>query len=126
MSYDGSKVVFYEKQLVGEGKHWGQCVALVQVIGGAPRTADWKQGIRVKGNGDKIAAYTCIATFENGVYPNRKHGNHAAIYLSQDASGIKVYEQWVGHPISTRTIPFKANESLDNPSNNGNCFYVIE
>lgn len=129
MSYDGSKVVFYEKQLVGKGKHWGQCVALVQVIGGAPRTADWKQGIRVKGNADKIAKYTCIATFENGVYPNRKHGNHAAIYLSQDASGIVVYDQWVGqpnNPISMRTIPFLADESLADPSNNGNCFYVIE
>lgn len=118
--------MFHEGESLGDGKYKGQCVALVQTLTKAPRTADWKQGIRVKGNGDQIAPYTCIATFEDGKYPNRSHGNHAAIYLSQDATGIEVYDQWKGHPISKRTIPFGPNESTEDPSNNGNCFYVIE
>lgn len=99
---------------------------LVQWFTGAPLTRHWKQGIRVKGNGDKIEPYTAIATFENGVYPNRKHGNHAAIYLSQDESGIEVYDQWVGRKTGKRRIRFAPGDSREDPSNNGNCFYVIE
>jgi hypothetical protein len=126
MAYIGKKVAFAEGQSVGTGKFKGQCAALVQWFGGAPKTLQWKQGIRVKGNGDQIAPYTCIATFEDGVYPNRKHDNHAAIYLSQDGSGIEVYDQWAGKPIGKRRIRFHEGEGLDDPSNNGNCFYVID
>lgn len=38
---------------------------------------------------------TAIATFVNGRYPNRPHGNHAAFYLGQDAGGIYVVDQGV-------------------------------
>lgn len=69
--------------------------------------------------------YTCIATFEGGRYPGRKSGNHAAVYISHDETGIEVYDQWVGRPIGKRRIQFYAKGDMSNPSNNGNCFYVI-
>jgi hypothetical protein len=37
---------------------------------------------------------TAIATFVNGKYPNNSHDNHAAFYISQDAGGIWVVDQW--------------------------------
>ncbi|HHX9842663.1 TPA: BPSL0067 family protein [Salmonella enterica subsp. enterica] len=43
-----------------------------------------------------IAKGTTIATFdEQGVYPNRPSGNHAALYLDQNASRTLIMEQWM-------------------------------
>jgi hypothetical protein len=45
-----------------------------------------------KGNAD-IRTGTAIATFDGmGRYPNHAHGNHAAIYISQDSVGIWVWD----------------------------------
>jgi hypothetical protein len=71
-----------------------QCVALIQAYTRAPRTADWRQGIAVRGD-LSLAKGTAIATFEDGVYKSRRHGNHAAFYLRQDQGGIWVMDQWV-------------------------------
>lgn len=101
----------------------GQCVALVKHCASAPETSKWKQGAAVRGN-LAIQTGTAIATFENGKYPNRAHGNHAAIYISQDAKGIKVYDQWVGKGVHIRTIRWGGDPN--DPSDDGNYFYVIE
>ncbi len=61
-----------------------QCVALVQAFTDAPRTSKWKQGISVRGK-LLLAKGTAIATFEDGVYKSRPHGNHAALHLSHEA-----------------------------------------
>ena len=100
----------------------GTCANLVQWFG-CNRVSVWRQGAIVKGN-TGITVGTCIATFEDGKYPNRKSGNHAAVYLKQDAEGITVHDQWeaLSKPI-VRKIPFKDN--MSNPSNNANCFSVI-
>lgn len=93
-----------------------ECVALVKVACGAPRTTYWRKGMQVKNNGASIRRGTAIATFSNGSYEG-----HAAIYLSQDSSGIHVVDQWRTHPASTRVIRWGGNGT----SNDGNQFYVV-
>lgn len=83
-------------------------------------TAQWKKGTPVKGN-KTLSEGTAIATFNaQGQY----HG-HAAIYVSQDDTGIQVYDQWItgtGKSIGPRTIKWKGH----GVSNNGEGFYVVE
>ena len=57
-------------------------------------------------------------------------GNHAALYVSQDASGITVVDQWSGSgTIRLRRLMFlgkdKTGKYVD-PSNNGDAFSVVE
>src|SRR4051794_40908216 len=73
-----------------------QCVALLQHYATVPHTSSLAQGDKVLGN-SKIAKGTAIATFVDGKYPNKSSGNHAAFYVSQDAGGIWVVDQWK-HP----------------------------
>ncbi|MEK6353155.1 MAG: BPSL0067 family protein [Burkholderia cenocepacia] len=84
-----------------------------------------------KARGDlSIRVGTVIATFENGRYPSRSHGNHAAFYLGQDACGIHVVEQWRSLAvIQRRCIPFKGtdkNGRYIDPSNNADAFSVVK
>jgi hypothetical protein len=74
----------------------GQCVALVQQATGAPLTAPWRRGALVRGN-MALRPGTAIATFDSdGRYGNHTDGrSHAAIYLGQDAHGIRVIAQWI-------------------------------
>lgn len=73
---------------------------------------------------------TAIATFVNGKYPNKPTGNHAALYVSQDASGITVVDQWTGSgKIRKRVLVFKGKDKNSNfvdPSGNGDAFSVVE
>ncbi len=110
-----------------------QCVALVQAFAGAPRTAEWKQGATVRGQW-LLAKGTAIATFQDGVYKGRPHGNHAALYLSQDQGGIWVIDQWKNDDpdhtkISRHYLRFKGigkDGRWVDTSNNGDAFSVIE
>ena len=92
-----------------------ECVALVKQACGAPQTLLWKKGIQVKGN--SISRGTAIATFNS----SNKYEGHAAIYLSQNTTGISVIDQWNGHPSSKRTLRWGGNGR----SNDGNQFHVI-
>jgi hypothetical protein len=128
MSYVYAKVDDLDgKPLVGSK----QCVAIVQVYANAPNTSQWTQGVQAKGN-TQLAKGTALATFVDGKYPNLSHGNHAALYVSQDASGIWVMDQWAGDAkkptISKRRMKFKgmSGTSYVDPSNNGDAMYVIE
>jgi hypothetical protein len=127
-SYVYSKV----DDLEGTGKVGSkQCVVLVQHYTKAPQTSAWKQGSQVKGL-TALTKGTAVATFEKGVYPNRLHDNHAALYISQDASGITVMDQWADDKskpsVSKRVMRFKGKSKdgkfLD-PSNNADALYVI-
>jgi hypothetical protein len=111
-----------EHRRLGKAVGSGQCVALVQAWCNAPNTGSWSKGIDVRGNDHLIQKGTAIATFENGVYPNRSSGNHAAIYLGQDASGIQVIDQWSGQGSHRRTIRWEGR----GVSNDGDFFSVIE
>lgn len=113
------------------GSH--HCVALVQEYAKAPQAELWKQGTLVRTTKD-ISKGTAIATFVNGKYPNKKTGNHAALFISQDNAGIKVMDQWKGDPnkptVSVRTIRFKGAKKggglVEPLSNNGDAYYIIE
>ncbi|WP_079433977.1 BPSL0067 family protein [Zoogloea sp. LCSB751] len=112
------------------GSH--QCVALVQHYAKAPHTSTWREGDKVKGN-LTIRRGTAIATFVNGKYASNAHGNHAALYISQDVGGIWVMDQWKGDPkkpkVSKRYILFKGtwkDGSYADPSNNADAFSIIQ
>jgi hypothetical protein len=106
-----------------------QCVALIQTYAKAPPSSLWKAGVVVKGN-TLLKKGTAIATFVNGSYPNHGTGNHAALYLKQDAAGIWVVDQWASSAkINRRRLTFKGQArdgSYHDPSNNGDAFSVIE
>ncbi len=81
-----------------------------------------------------LAPGTAIATFDaNGRYANHSHGNHAAIYLSQDANGIRVIDQWnrrnaQGRIVSQQPPHIRVLQFDDRrgASDNGNRFSVVE
>jgi hypothetical protein len=106
-----------------------QCVALIKLYTNAPATSLWTEGEAVKGNA-LIKVGTAIATFVNGKYPNQSSGNHAAFYLSQDAVGVWVIDQWsASGTIQKRRLAFKGKFKTGgfiSPSNNGDAFSVIE
>lgn len=104
----------YAGRVVGDG----QCVAFVREASEAPHTSLWREGERVRGAA--IERGTAIATFVNGEYLSLPHGNHAAIYVGQNDSGLIVWDQWVGQPVHQRTIRFKGGTG--NPSNDGDAF----
>ena len=108
-----------------------QCVALVQIKAGAPVSTAWREGTAVRGQ-TTLARGTAIATFVNGRYPNQAHGNHAALYMGQDATGITVMDQWTSDKtkptISARHLSFLGKDkhgNYINPSNNADAFSVI-
>jgi len=121
MTYIAQDPGSYAGQVVGNG----QCVSYVQAASGAPVTSSWSQGTQVKGNA--IQTGTAIATFDqDGTYGNHTDGrSHAAIYISQDAGGIQVWDQWVGQPVHQRTIRFQGGAPGAKPVNDGDAFYVI-
>jgi len=101
----------------------GQCVSYIKKVIPAlssKSTTSWKKGVQVKGN-KTIKAGTAIATFNAA----GKYKGHAAIYVSQNAVGITVYDQWVtgkGKPVGSRVIRFGQKKD----SNNGDKFYVVD
>lgn len=107
------------------------CATLVQYYSKVGPAWTWRQGMRVRGN-QNIKIGTAVATFEDGFYPNKNYGNHAAYYLKQNDNGIVVMDQWADDSskptISSRTMRFKGRSSdgtyLD-PSNNGDALFVI-
>ncbi len=108
-----------------------ECVPMVEFYAKAPAPAKlrWQQGATVRDNAD-IVKGTAIATFVNGHYPSLPHGSHAALYVSQDAAGLSVVDQYHGsNGIHKRQLHFKgqnADGTFVDPSNNGDAFSVIE
>lgn len=118
----GSSLAAGYQQYAGQSVGSGQCVALVQATSDVGLTRTWTQGASVLGNTD-LAVGTPIATFDaSGKYANATDGSsHAAIYLGQDANGIRVMDQWLGHAASERVI----STSGASQANNANAFHVI-
>jgi hypothetical protein len=107
-----------------------QCVALLVEYIKAPSTTLWAGGEAVFGN-SAILKGTAIATFVNGKYQSLSTGNHAAFYLSQDETGIKVMDQWANDStkpkVSSRHLPRKGKNSggsFVDPSNNADAYSV--
>ena len=110
-----------------------ECVALVQhYIATLPRSTTWKEGKAVLGNKD-IVKGTAIATFVDGRYLSLPTGNHAAFYISQDANGIVIMDQWADDkkkPVVSKWHVRKKgkhpNGKYIDPSNNAEAYSVIE
>lgn len=107
----------------------GQCAILVQTATGCGKTRFWVRGPVVKGNA-AVPEGTAIAIFnDDGTYPFA--GKHAAIYLSQDGTGLNTLDQWAHDEnkkaaIEKRGYFFK--QTFGNtryPLNDGNRFHVI-
>jgi hypothetical protein len=118
--------------LHGKPKVDGECVALVRHYAGAPPTRYWRQGEEVFGN-RMLRPGTAIATFENGRWPGKAKGNHAAFYLSQTSTGIWVVDQWnldtAKRTISRRFIIRREiydDGTYERPSDNAFAFSVIK
>lgn len=105
----------------------GSCASLVQHYTRVGPAKLWRQGESVRGNAT-IKRGTAIATFVNGRYPNEKHDNHAALYVSQDSKGIRVVDQWDGREAGERVLTFQGEKdgSWIDPSNNGDAMSIIE
>jgi hypothetical protein len=105
----------------GHPDYCGQCVSYVKVVCPVlPATAAWKKGEAAKGN-KTILAGTVIATFN----ANDKYEGHAAIYVSQDENGLRVYDQYiygVAKGIGPRVLRFGAHGD----ANNGDKFFIVE
>jgi hypothetical protein len=109
-----------------------QCVVLLQQYAKLPSTQLWTEGVVVV-DSLSIPKGTAIATFTAGKYASHATGNHAAFYLSQDACGIWVMDQWANDvtkpTVSKRYIRKKGKDRKGNfidPSNNADAYSVIE
>jgi hypothetical protein len=123
MAYIAVNPETYENKVVGTG----HCVPFVQEASGAPNTSLWKRGKKVKGE-LTLAKGTAIATFSaEGKYTNSRDGtSHGAIYVSQDAVAINVWDQYLGQPVHQRAIRFQGGAAGVRPVNDGDSFYVID
>jgi hypothetical protein len=117
----------YVGQVVGEGRHRGQCVSYVRTVTKLPQTSLWIEGAPVW-DCDSLALGTAVACFDaNGCYGNNTDGSsHAAIFIEHDPTtgGFWAYDQWVGHPVSRRLIRAKggAGQAVDD----ADAYAVIE
>lgn len=127
------KLIIPEKDVLTVGKYKNdkgntECVTFVQKATGAPVTALWKKGVKVgEAKSGGIVRGTAIATFDDkGKYPTDADGQHAAVYLYHDASGITVLDQWRAQGgVKQRVIRFN-NQTATSRSNQAETFYVIE
>jgi hypothetical protein len=114
----------------------GDCVELIKAFApglqGRPTSA-WREGERVVDVARKLEPGTAIATFENGKFPHRAHGQHAAFFLQSAGAGIWVMDQWRGDKlkptVSLRHIERRGKTKdgkWKDPSNNAEAFSVIK
>ncbi len=111
---------------LGRSVGTGQCVALVRAAQpGLGPSSTWNAGAPIQGN-TALSAGTPIATFDAADrYANALDGSsHAALYLSQDAKGITVLDQWAGSAAAIRTIPWTNKTGL--PANTASAFRVVK
>jgi hypothetical protein len=108
----------------------GQCAVFVQGVTHAPNVHDWRPGLKVLGNGHLITPGTAIATFNSHhVYPNMNHGNHAALFLSEDGHSITVIDQYHGkhsHYPGVSTYSHGGTGNDHHMTGDPNFYYVIE
>ena len=118
MAYVAKGLEHFINKKVGDGSD----VEFVYYAANAPPSSVWRRGSKVQDQ-ISIASGTAIATFSNDHFVNMLNGGWAAIYISQDALGIRVLAQEEGHPVHEETIPWHASAG---DSNTGDKFFVIE
>ena len=103
----------------------GHCVRFCQHVSIAPHTSRWEPGVKVRGG--EVLPGTIIATFhpDTHVYENDTTGrSHCAVFLEERPEGLRVLDQWVGHPVAERTIRFKGG--VQPHVDDGDSYYVVE
>jgi len=106
----------------GHPDYCGQCVSYVKTVCPVlPATAAWKKGEAAKGN-KNILAGTVIATLN----ANDQYEGHAAIYVSQDDLGLRVYEQYIYGRVPKAVGPRTLRFGAQGDANNGDKFFVVE
>ena len=112
----------------------GDCVTLIKTLTPGLKglsTPLWRKGEQVVGSKGIIPG-TAIATFENGKYPRRHSGNHAAYFLAYGGAGFWILDQWKSKKRLTiqRRYIYPARPMADgtyaDPSNAAGAFSVIE
>lgn len=106
MTYRASYAAAYAGSIVGNG----ECVAFVKKAAHAPASSTWSEGAAVHGNSHLTPGTVIACGWEHGVYPNHRHGNHAAIFDGQEGNTIWVYDQWHGHPVERRAKEHDPNK----------------
>lgn len=116
----------FENQSYKNDRGNTECVTFIEKTLRAPGSKTWREGKKVVKGDRSIATGTAIATFVNGKFPDGSSGQHAAIYLDQDALGIVVLDQWRSQGyVKKRTIHWTPKPPAI-LSNDGNAFSVIE
>jgi hypothetical protein len=90
-----------------------ECVTFVQAeLPNVPKASFWRAGLKVAGNEAAIVVGTLIATFdENGLYPNKPAGNHAAFFLGKEDKYLKVLDQYKGSGgVKISRYPYPSDE----------------
>lgn len=111
------------RKYYGKANGNGECAGIAQNHFNNPNSNKSIGKVKTWRPGPKLTTHpnlkpgTVIATFDqNGRYPNKKHGNHVAIFLdyAKDKNGkiigVKVLDQWGGKPASERVIEFVTAE----------------
>lgn len=103
----------------------GHCVRLCRKVSKAPHTSLWEAGVKVRGG--EVPDGVIIATFHpvTKAYENDTTGrSHAAVFLGELPEGLRVLDQWRGHPVAERLIRFKggAQPHVDD----GDSYFVVE
>ncbi|MDR3088068.1 MAG: BPSL0067 family protein [Azoarcus sp.] len=105
------------------------CATAIKALTGAPATASWRRGKKVKGN-TTIAPGTAIATFARQANGKFLFKGHAAIFCNHNmGNGFMVYDQWRDAVVdrrkhfSKRPIYPKCKGYV---SNDAEAFYFIE
>ena len=118
-----SVIQSYEGKKLGTGANAGECATGVQTIFEEHKkplglTKTWKKGAKVAGDA-ALEAGTAIATFKaDGGYDH-----HAAVYDSQTATEVTVWDQYNGsHPKSWGKRQLAIGQG---GSNGADDFYVI-
>lgn len=105
----------------------GHCVPYCQHVSTVPHTSRWEPGVKVRG-GD-VPSGAIIATFhpDTRAYENdtsERRRSHAAVFLGELPEGLRVLDQWLGHPVAERLIRFKGGAQPH--ADDGDWYFVVE
>ena len=122
MAYIASDPEKYKGRVVGTG----QCVVFVEAASGAPTTVHWKRGAKVRGIGGSEGVGDCDIRRCGEIYQQHGRDFAGAIYVGQDAFGLRVWDQWLGQPVHERTIHFHGGAAGVKAVNDGDAFFVVD
>lgn len=102
----------------------GSCAHFVQRVSRVGLTRGWRRGRKVRGG--NVPTHTIIATFAGNPprYPNRRDGSsHVAVFIRQEPTGLRVWDQWIRQPVHQRLIRFRNGAGTAN--NDGDRYFVV-